>query len=196
MWSVSSNAWSSVLMALFSVEVKATSNLNPSAATNRPASVASSWPFSDKGQSYQPAREYVLDGVSGSSACSTAWRRTAACFRGCSTARDAVEASRLGRRRRRPPSFRAVFNTSKFVLEVPGRLAVAHHDDRRLPARAGAQGALGGAEQHRYNLGVAGVAASRALRCSKARLMRWTRLSCSNQYQRSRESGNLAAISP
>jgi hypothetical protein len=36
---------------------------------------------------------------------------------------------------------------------------VAHHDDRRLPARAGAQGALGRAEQHRYNLGAAGVAA-------------------------------------
>ena len=44
--------------------------------------------------------------------------------------------------------FRAVFHTSKFVLQIPGRLAVAHHDDRRLPARAGAQGALGGAEEH------------------------------------------------
>ena len=59
-----------------------------------------------------------------------------------------VEASRLGRRRR-PLSFRAAILTGELVLEVPGRLAVAHHHDRRLLARAAAQGALGRAEQHR-----------------------------------------------
>ena len=48
--------------------------------------------------------------------------------------------------------FRAAFSTSELVLEVPGRLAVAHHHDRRLLARAAAQGALGRAEQHRYCL--------------------------------------------
>ena len=48
--------------------------------------------------------------------------------------------------------FRAPQSTSKLVLEVPGRLAVAHHHDRALLARAAAQGPLGRAEQHRYCL--------------------------------------------
>ena len=56
------------------------------------------------------------------------------------------------RRRRRPLLFRAAILTGELVLEVPGRLAVAHHHDRRLLARAAAQGALGRAEQHRYCL--------------------------------------------
>ena len=72
--------------------------------------------------------------------------------------------------------FRAVFHTSKFVLQIPGRLAVAHHDDRRLPARAGAQGALGGAEEH---LLLVLSPELRLLRCSKCRFLRCTRLICS-----------------
>ena len=77
---------------------------------------------------------------------------------------------------RRPPSFRAAFHASKFVLEVPGRLAVAHHHDRRLLARAAAQGALGRAEQHGAALGSPEL---RLLRCSKCRFLRCTRLICS-----------------
>ena len=120
-------------MALFRVDVNATSNLKPSAATNLPASVASSWPFSERGQSYQPARRRPLDSRRDASARRRPTRSTA---------------SQMLGRRRRPLLFRAAFHTSELVLEVPGRLAVAHHDDRRLLARAAAQGPLGRAEEH------------------------------------------------
>ena len=71
-------------------------------------------------------------------------------------------------RRRRPLSFRAAILTGELVLEVPGRLAVAHHDDRGLLARALAQRALRGAEQHDATLWLLELRLLRALRCSKA----------------------------
>ena len=89
--------------------------------------------------------------------------------RDCSTASAPIDgvSDSIGRRRR-PLSFRAAILTSELVLEVPGRLAVAHHDDRGLLARALAQRALRGAEQHDATLWLLELRLLRALRCSKA----------------------------
>ena len=60
MLSVCSNECHRVLMARFNREVNATSNANPPLASNIPALLASSFPFTDNGQSYHPVNLFSL----------------------------------------------------------------------------------------------------------------------------------------
>ena len=99
---------------------------------------------------------------------STAWEAGPLAFAASARRRPTRStASQILGRRRRPLLFRAPRRTGELVLEVPGRLAVAHHDDRGLLARALAQRALRGAEQHDATLWLLELRLLRALRCSK-----------------------------
>ena len=75
---------------------------------------------------------------------------------------DGVSDSRLKKAAFVPRAFTR--RTGELVLEVPGRLAVAHHHDRGLLARALAQRALRGAEQHDATLWSLELRLLRALR--------------------------------
>ena len=89
-------------------------------------------------------------------------------FRGVgSTASDPLDGVSDSRLKKAAFVPRAAILTGELVLEVPGRLAVAHHHDRGLLARALAQRALRGAEQHDATLWSLELRLLRALRCSK-----------------------------